>query len=199
MGARSGRVWPGLAQLRKAMNEQSAGASQIVQAVAQMRQSSASTARALLEQAAASEQTAREAEKLTGQVRRVSKAMEEQAVGASEITTAAESLRQQATQAARAMEEQTSGLKHITSAAGNVARQIKLITGANKEHLERGSTIRESLAGARELTESNRTDVSRLELLISGGVPGQTKEGTDRRKGKRPGKLSDTGGSNTST
>ena len=155
-------------QLRKAMTEQNTGANQIVQAVAEMRQSSASTARALAEQAVASEQASREAEKLAGQIVRVSTAMEEQTRGTMEITTAADSLRQQSAQAAKAMEEQAGALKHITSAAGNVARQVKLITTANTRHLDHAAGLRESLSGVLELTANNSKDVSHLHQMIVG-------------------------------
>ena len=125
------------------MNEQSAGAQQIVQAVATMRQGAASTARALGEQLTATDQVSREMDRLAGQVMRVTKAMAEQAGNAEGITTTADGLRLHASQVSRGMEEQGTAMKRITAETTNISKQIRSITAANYKHAQTASSLRE--------------------------------------------------------
>ena len=81
--------------VRKAMTEQAAGASQIVQAVESMRKGATSTARAVSEQSTAIEQISKETERLTVQFAGLAKSMGEQAKNCEEITISASDFQQQ--------------------------------------------------------------------------------------------------------
>jgi methyl-accepting chemotaxis protein len=85
--------------------------------------------------------------------------MKEQAESARQITDSAESMRVQTEQLAKAMTEQTRSIKDMSSGAQNVARQINLITLANREHSLASAAVLTGLSDIRQITERNAQTV----------------------------------------
>jgi methyl-accepting chemotaxis protein len=79
--------------------------------------------------------------------------MNEQANGATQITSAAEQMRQQSDQAAKALKEQTRTIKEMSGVGENIAKQIALITRANREHSVGSSAILDGLIEIRQIAE----------------------------------------------
>lgn len=87
----------------------------------------------------------------------VSTAMREQNTAVADITRAGDSMRQQADQAARALKEQARAMKDMTTASANTARQIKLITHANREHSTTATSVLTELGDVRRIADRNAT------------------------------------------
>lgn len=85
----------------------------------------------------------------------VSGGMAEQSTALGQISRAAESMRMQSEQTAKALKEQSRALKDMTDAVENTAKQIKLITGANREHSVVSSQLLATLKDIREITDRN--------------------------------------------
>jgi len=83
--------------------------------------------------------------------------MSEQAAGAAQITSAAESMRVQAEQAAKATAEHSKAIADINTASNNVAKQIKVITRANREQAATAGEFLNRLGDIRGITERNAT------------------------------------------
>jgi len=103
-------------------------------------------------------------------IAQVSGAMREQSTAAVDITRNGESMRQQADQAARALKEQARAMKDMTTASANTARQIKMITHANREHSTAAGGILTELGELRRIAERNasgakQTRATTAELL----------------------------------
>lgn len=79
--------------------------------------------------------------------------MSEQASGATQITTAAEHMRQQSDQAAKALKEQSRTIREMSSVGENIAKQIALITRANREHSVGSAAILDGLIEIRQIAE----------------------------------------------
>ena len=78
-----------------------------------------------------------------------------------QIAAASESMRVQADQSARALKEQARTMKDMSAAAQNTSKQVKLITGANREHSTVSASLLTSLGEIREITERNASGVRR--------------------------------------
>ncbi len=89
----------------------------------------------------------------------LNRAISEQATASGEVSTAVNSMRRETEQAARALAEQTRGLKDMTTATGNTAKQLKLITHANREHSVVAAHMLEQLRAVRQITDRNARDV----------------------------------------
>jgi len=85
----------------------------------------------------------------------VSTAMGEQANAMNQIATGAETVRLQSDQTARALKEQARAVKDVSGAAENTAKQIKLITTANREHSVVAAQLLNTLKQVREITDRN--------------------------------------------
>jgi methyl-accepting chemotaxis protein len=72
---------------------------------------------------------------------------------------AAESMRVQTEQLAKAMVEQSRSIRDMSSGAQNVARQINLITLANREHSRASAAVLNGLSDIRQITERNARGV----------------------------------------
>lgn len=80
-------------------------------------------------------------------------------------------MRRQAEQVAKSMREQTQGVENMTMATQNVAKQINLITRANREHSVIGEKIAMTLSDIRkgserysiEIKESHRLTIHLVE------------------------------------
>jgi methyl-accepting chemotaxis protein len=68
-------------------------------------------------------------------------------------------MRRDTEQAARALAEQTRGLKDMTTATENTAKQLKLITHANREHSTVAAHMLDQLRAVRQITDRNARDV----------------------------------------
>ena len=123
------------AQVRKASGEQATSARQITQAADSMRRGAASTSRALAEQATAADQIVA----ATGVAERHDRQRQpgDERAGDRRRRRSAprsNSMRRETEQASRALAEQARGLKDMVTATQNTAKQMKLITHANREH-----------------------------------------------------------------
>jgi methyl-accepting chemotaxis protein len=125
-----------------------------------MRRGAASTSRALSEQVAASDQIAKAIGALNGMIANFNRAISEQATASGEVSTAVNSMRRETEQAARALAEQTRGLKDMSTATGNTAKQLKLITHANREHSLVAAHMLDQLRAVRQITDRNARDVN---------------------------------------
>jgi methyl-accepting chemotaxis protein len=85
----------------------------------------------------------------------VSTAMGEQASALGQIATGAETVRVQSDQTVRAIKQQTRAVKDVADAAENTAKQIKLITIANREHSVVAGQLLDTLKQIREITDRN--------------------------------------------
>ena len=81
------------------------------------------------------------------------------AVAFAQIAAAADNIRNQTEQTSRAMQEQSRAMREMTGAANNTAKQIKLITAANREHSTASAAILAALADIRQVTERNAQGV----------------------------------------
>ena len=147
------------AQVRKASGEQATSATQITQAADSMRRGAASTSRALAEQAVAAEQIVAATASLNGQIASVNRAMSEQATASAEVSAAVNNMRRDTGQVSRALAEQTRGLKDMVTATQNTAKQMKLITHANRDHSGVAVRLLEQLRDIRHITDRNVTEV----------------------------------------
>jgi len=68
-------------------------------------------------------------------------------------------MRQQADQAAKALKEQSRAMRDMSAAVVNTAKQIKLITHANREHSQVSGTLLTGLAEIRKVTDRNARGV----------------------------------------
>jgi methyl-accepting chemotaxis protein len=166
------------------MNEQEAGAAQIVQAIEAMRKGSASTVRSLAEQSTAIEQIARETDQLITQFGGLAKAMGEQATASQEITAAASDLDHQTREASRAMKEQTISFKQINGSSINITKQIKLIAAANLENSQSTNVILDRIQDVRGIARENIQAATRIEGLLDGAAALKGRNG--RRKPATP-------------
>jgi methyl-accepting chemotaxis protein len=146
-------------QVRKASVEQARSAAEIAQATEAMRRGAATTARALAEQAVGSEQIVKAADSMQRTVTAVNRTVIEQATATDQITRASESMRQQAEQAAKALKEQSTAMREMAAATANTTKQIKLISGANRAHVQTSQALLEGLAEVREVTDRNARGV----------------------------------------
>ena len=88
-------------------------------------------------------------------------------------------------QASRSMTEQLRALKEMTTASENVARQVRVISAANREHSTAGNTILNHIAEVRRISDRNaagaketsassemllRTAESLLNVIEAGGT-----------------------------
>jgi methyl-accepting chemotaxis protein len=89
----------------------------------------------------------------------VNRAVGEQAAASTQIATSMNSMRRESDQAARALKEQARAVQELTTVNANVARQIKLITTANKEHSLTASGVLDQLRGVRAITDQNARGV----------------------------------------
>jgi methyl-accepting chemotaxis protein len=85
----------------------------------------------------------------------VAKAMDEQASATTQIGAAVENMRRESDQAARALKEQARAVQAISTASGNTAKQIKLITHANREHSTVAARLLDQLRDIRAITDRN--------------------------------------------
>jgi methyl-accepting chemotaxis protein len=85
----------------------------------------------------------------------VTSAMGEQATAMNQIAKGAETVRVQSDQTAKALKEQSRAVKDISDAATSTARQIKLITTANREHSVVSAQLLNTLKQIREITDRN--------------------------------------------
>jgi len=115
--------------------------------------------RALAEQASAAEQIVASTASLNGMIVSVNQAMSEQATASAQISTAVNSMRRETEQAARALSEQTRGLKDMLTATQNTAKQMKLITHANREHSGVAGRLLDQLREIRQVTDRNAREV----------------------------------------
>jgi hypothetical protein len=77
------------------------------------------------------------------------------------------------------MDEQTRGVKGLAASTANVTKQIKAISGANKNHLANASIILQKVQSVRELS-AKRSEAS------ASSQPGQAGESPARKKTGRP-------------
>jgi methyl-accepting chemotaxis protein len=115
----------------------------------------------MAEQTAAGDQMSRSAEGLRRLVGSVTMAMSEQATAMSQIAAATDSMRSQADQTSRGVTEQARAMKDMTAAARNTAKQIKLITQANKDNAAVSGSLLTALGEIRQITERNVSGVKR--------------------------------------
>jgi methyl-accepting chemotaxis protein len=113
------------------------------------------------EQAGAGDQISRAAEELHRMIGGIAKAMTEQATAGEQIATASESVRVHAEQTSKAVQEQARTMKEMRAAAQDTAKQINLITRANKEHSAVAGTLVTALGEIRQITERNASGVAR--------------------------------------
>jgi len=85
--------------------------------------------------------------------------MAEQATASTQVSTAINSMRRESEQASRALAEQTRGLKDMVSSTQNTAKQMKLITHANREHSTVSARLLDQLREVRNVTERNAREV----------------------------------------
>ncbi|MCU1384139.1 MAG: methyl-accepting chemotaxis sensory transducer, partial [Acidobacteria bacterium] len=147
------------AQVRKASGEQAMSAGQITQAADSMRRGAASTSRALAEQATAADQIVTATGSLNGLIANVNQAMSEQATAAAEVSTAVNSMRRETDQASRTLGEQSRGLKDMVTATQSTAKQMKLITHANRDHSAVAVRLLDQLRDVRHITDRNAREV----------------------------------------
>jgi len=122
--------------------------------------------------------------------------MTEQATGTTQITAAAESMRIQTEQAAKATAEQARAITDLSDVSNNIAKQIKLISRANREHSVAAGGFLTSLGEIKGITERNasgaKETVNRTNGLLSNArrltemaemlsVAGKSKSGNGRR------------------
>ena len=124
--------------------------------------------------------------------------MSEQATASAQVSTAVNSMRRETDQASRALAEQTRGLKDMVTATQNTAKQMKLITHANREHSGVAGRLLDQLRDVRQITDRNAREVketrgSAVDLLrhaeeLSGIVDrGASGNGHQPTNGKRKG------------
>jgi methyl-accepting chemotaxis protein len=85
----------------------------------------------------------------------VSTGMVEQTTAIVQISRSAESMKGQSEQAAKALQEQSRAMKDMSDAAENTARQIKMITSANREHSTVSGGLLVTLKQIRDITDRN--------------------------------------------
>ena len=120
-----------------------------------MRRGAISSSRALAEQATVSEQVARLTEALTRQTASLSRAMHDQAGAAVQVAGEIDNIRKQAEQGERALADQARAMKELTGASLNTAKQIKLISAANREHSSVSGSLLAQLQEIRRITDEN--------------------------------------------
>ncbi len=147
------------AQVRKASGEQATSASQITQAADSMRRGAASTSRALAEQATAADQIVGR-DRIAERPDRQRQPGDERAGDRrAQVSTAVNSMRRETEQASRALAEQTRGLKDMVTATQNTAKQMKLITHANRDHSGVAGRLLDQLRDIRQITDRNAREV----------------------------------------
>jgi methyl-accepting chemotaxis protein len=85
----------------------------------------------------------------------VSRALVEQRDGVSEVTKAIEAIRLQSEQAAKAIGEQARAAKLMTVSSENIAKQIRLISSANREQSGGAQDFLKGLAEIRRNSDAN--------------------------------------------
>jgi methyl-accepting chemotaxis protein len=133
-----------------------------------MRRGAATTAKALSEQSVASGQVSVEASRLAANISNISKAMNEQAAGAGEITTAVGAMRQHSEELAKALFEQSRAMRNMTGASSDIAKNITLISNANREHSSSASDILQLVSQARAVADRNIEGVKATVLETAG-------------------------------
>jgi methyl-accepting chemotaxis protein len=81
--------------------------------------------------------------------------MVEQAAAATQISASVNSMRTQSEQAARATSEQTRTMREMSSGSAAIARDIKLITQANRAQSSTAAQVVSQVADVRRITERN--------------------------------------------
>jgi methyl-accepting chemotaxis protein len=85
--------------------------------------------------------------------------MSEQATASTQVSTAVNSMRRDTEQASRAMAEQSRGLKDMVTATQSTAKQMKLITHANRDHSGVAGRLLDQLRDIRQVTDRNAREV----------------------------------------
>jgi methyl-accepting chemotaxis protein len=142
-------------QVRKATAEQAKSAVQIAQANDSMRRGASATTRTVAQQALSAEEIVKAGETLARMSAQVSGAMVEQRAAAAEVATATAAMRTEADQSAKALREQGRAMRDITGAAANTAKQVKLITAANRVHSQGVASVVDDVAAVRRIAERN--------------------------------------------
>jgi methyl-accepting chemotaxis protein len=148
-------------EVRKATAEQTATATQLAQANEAVRRGAQNTTKAVAEQGVAAEQVATATRDLTQRIASVSKAMGEQSTAVTQVTAALNSMKTQGEQAARATSEQGRTMREMAKATDTTARELKLITRANRTQADAASKLLAHLAEIRGVTERNAEGVSK--------------------------------------
>jgi hypothetical protein len=107
----------------------------------------------------AAEEITRASLDLSRQLAFVNRALSEQAQAAVSIAGAVDSMRVQADQAARATAEQSRTIKEMSTATNASARDIKLITTANRSQSAAAAHVVDQFAAIRRITERNAEGV----------------------------------------
>jgi methyl-accepting chemotaxis protein len=81
--------------------------------------------------------------------------MNDQAAAATQVTSDIDNIRKQAEQGERALADQARAMKELTGASINTARQIKLISAANREHSSVSGNLLGQLETIRRITDQN--------------------------------------------
>jgi methyl-accepting chemotaxis protein len=89
----------------------------------------------------------------------VNRTLNEQSTATQQITRASEIMRQQAEQAAKALKEQSTAMREMASATSNTSKQIKLISHANRDHVQVSQKLLEDLGEVRRVTDRNASSV----------------------------------------
>ncbi len=90
-------------------------------------------------------------------------------------------MRLEAEQAAKALKEQSRAMKDMTTAVASTAREIKLISHANREHSTVAGTLLGEVAEIRKITDRNARGVKETRVSTARSAPAYRSAQRDRR------------------